>query len=129
MRILCHIHSHQPGCSGTWNQGFCFSRCERCGSDLIRSGGGWEPVPQGHRVVWKSGPHRHSLQDGFRRGVPVPSTGPLRPRCGEQAPATRDGNGPEEEDGSYPYALDLAAVVGAGLQLLLRGRSGRPPGA
>ena len=81
MHILCHIHSHQPAGSETWNQGYYFGRCERCGSDLIRAGGAWEPVPHGHRVVWKSGPRRHSLESGFRPGLPAPYPSPALARA------------------------------------------------
>lgn len=37
-----------------WNAGYWFSRCGRCGCDLIRRGGGrWRVPPKGLRVVWK----------------------------------------------------------------------------
>lgn len=76
MNIVCAIHAHRPGYREIWNEGYFFNRCERCGNDLIRTDGNWRVIPRGHRVVWKSGPHRHSLASGLRRNLPAPYVTP-----------------------------------------------------
>lgn len=51
--LLCSLGWHSPGRT-RWNRGLCFSRCRRCGRDLVRKdSGGWR-VPKGFRVVWRS---------------------------------------------------------------------------
>lgn len=57
MSLLCTLTSHAAVGSVMGNQGFAFSRCHRCGSDLVRSlnssEGGWQEVPVGFRVSWR----------------------------------------------------------------------------
>ena len=53
MRLLCHLGFHRPEPDPVWNRGFWFSRCERCGSDLVRTAAGKWHVPKGRKVVWK----------------------------------------------------------------------------
>jgi hypothetical protein len=131
MSILCTLYAHYPQAQETWNRGYFFSRCERCGQDLVRTDGDWEAVPHGHRVVWKGGEHRHSVASEYRRGVPVRYTAPgfaraaailerLRQRDPEPLELTERER--EEEEQRYPYLLAVAAIVGAGLQLLVRYR-------
>jgi len=52
-RLLCvfGIHAAAPG--ETWNQGYGFARCRRCGRDLVRSLlDDWREPPRGFRIVW-----------------------------------------------------------------------------
>jgi hypothetical protein len=130
MNILCTLYAHYPQAQETWNRGYFFSRCERCGADLVRSDGDWEKVPHGHRVVWKSGEHHHSTAGEHRRTLPVRYTAPgfaratailERLRQREPEPLERPRRD-EEEEQRYPYFLAVAAIVGAGLQLLVRYR-------
>lgn len=51
--LLCAIGWHHAAPGGRWNRGYCFSRCVRCGRDMIRGDGGEWRVPSGYRVVWK----------------------------------------------------------------------------
>jgi CheY-like chemotaxis protein len=51
--ILCAIRGHAPGPEQIRNRGIDFTRCRRCGADLVRKRGGWQAVPTGYRVVWR----------------------------------------------------------------------------
>jgi cell division protein FtsZ len=48
----CRFRRHQAQPSAIYNQGFYFSTCRNCGEDMIRTGGDWQAVPKGLRVVW-----------------------------------------------------------------------------
>ena len=48
------------------NRGQCFTRCTRCGADLVRREGFWGPVPKGFRIVWKA------ADDGRRGDIGPP---------------------------------------------------------
>ncbi|TCP99982.1 hypothetical protein C8J46_102123 [Sphingomonas sp. PP-F2F-A104-K0414] len=62
MNLLCHASGHVAAPLVLENQGFLFSRCQRCRHDLIRSapsvvgsaGDSWTGVPEGLRVAWRS---------------------------------------------------------------------------
>ncbi|HZG45772.1 MAG TPA: hypothetical protein VEZ41_05835 [Allosphingosinicella sp.] len=52
--FLCRLGWHAPRKGALWNQGYYFTRCTRCGADLVRTTfSGWE-APRGQRVVWRS---------------------------------------------------------------------------
>ncbi|MFN3944914.1 MAG: hypothetical protein ACK4K7_08285 [Allosphingosinicella sp.] len=54
MQLLCRLGLHAADERQVWNDGFYFSRCGRCGVDLLKPGGGsWSRVPKGQRVVWR----------------------------------------------------------------------------
>jgi CheY-like chemotaxis protein len=53
MNILCSVRGHEPSPNEVCNGGHCFTRCKRCGAELIKEGSGWRPVPKGFRIVWK----------------------------------------------------------------------------
>ena len=145
MSMLCFIQGHSPSEEQVWNRGYSFSKCRRCRCDLIRSDGEWDVVPRGHRVVWRSGPHAHARPAGYvrnlpmlyrdsRGGVPAPWFGGwYRHVLALAGGGTAEGlsppalarDDPERDPKQYPYLLALAAVAGAGLQLVLAGRSRR----
>lgn len=70
MNLLCHASGHVAAPLVLENQGFLFSRCQRCRHDLIRSApsvigraigsaagsaaDSWTGVPEGLRVAWRS---------------------------------------------------------------------------
>ena len=62
MRLHCLIRHHAPLPPSAANQGFQFSSCSRCGSDMVRSGNAWRRVPSQFRVVWRTagGAPRHA---------------------------------------------------------------------
>lgn len=53
MRILCAVGWHKPSQKIIENEGRTYSRCKRCGADLIKVGEGWKTAPRGYRVIWK----------------------------------------------------------------------------
>jgi hypothetical protein len=136
---MCAIGGHEADQREVYNSGYYFARCRRCAGDMIRTGGAWQAVPRGHRVVWKQGSHRHSIATDYGTHLPVlhpeanlPAVRPaysswnraLVRLAGRRIPG---GAIPvrEDEEPPYPYLLAIAALVGAGLQLLLRGGVGR----
>ena len=52
-RLLCRLGRHAPVPDGLWNAGYCFTRCNRCECDMVRSAFGEWHVPKSHRVVWR----------------------------------------------------------------------------
>lgn len=56
MNLACKVFGHRIIAPAPANQGFQFSRCCRCHTDLIRSdrtdSSNWRPVPEGLRVRW-----------------------------------------------------------------------------
>jgi hypothetical protein len=147
MNIMCVLKDHEPEAQQVWNRGYHFSRCRRCGCDMIRSDLAWELVPKGHRVVWKNGYHSHSVAAEYSCNLPVlcrsAQTGTraalyggwhrqllLLAGGGGQEIGTQDMalEDPEEEREHYSYLLAAAALAGAGLQLLMRYRTSRSYG-
>jgi hypothetical protein len=129
MSLLCAIGGHEAAAGETYNCGYWFSRCRRCRCDMIRAGGAWETVPQGHRVVWRSA-GAHSIPTDFAHVLPVvhPTANlpMVRPRfaswnraiVGSRKVEAAKPDAPEAEP-HYPMLLVIATIVGAGLQCLL----------
>lgn len=143
MSMLCALGGHEAGAGEVYNGGYYFSRCRRCERDMIRCGAAWETVPSGHRVVWRSGRHQHSLAPDLAHALPVlhreanlPAVRPPfaswsremvrlgRPVRGRAATAAAAAT-LEREEAQFPRLLVLAALVGAGLQLIFGFGSGR----
>lgn len=140
MSLLCALGGHEAGPEEVYNGGYYFARCRRCRLDMIRCGAAWQMVPGGHRVVWRSGRHQHSLEPDLSGALPVlhreanlPAVRPpfaswsrdmvrLRRRS---APTAAAAAAVEREEPQYPGLLVLAALVGAGLQLIFSLGSGR----
>lgn len=76
----CHLTGHQPG-DEIWNEGYFFTRCTRCGRDMMRADGPWRTVPSKYRVVWRSGYHRHAVPSDFGRRLPVAANMPREQRA------------------------------------------------
>jgi hypothetical protein len=53
MDIFCKLGKHSAEPSDRWNDGYYFTRCARCGIDLIKRSSDWRAVPRGYRVVWR----------------------------------------------------------------------------
>ncbi|HEX2763249.1 MAG TPA: hypothetical protein VHM92_05315 [Allosphingosinicella sp.] len=144
MSLLCALGGHEAAPGEVYNGGYYFARCRRCGEDMIRSGAAWRMVPEGHRVVWRGGCRRHSLEPDLSGALPVlhrdanlPAVrtpfaswsrdivlGRRRKRRGQNATAAIV----EREEPQYPAFLVVAALVGAGLQLIFSLGSGRSLG-
>jgi hypothetical protein len=146
MSILCALGGHEAADKEVYNSGYYFGACRRCGADMIRSGPSWNEVPSGHKVVWKGGCHNHSLEPDYgpvlptvhrdanlpavkspfsawgRQLVQVAIPGLARTNGGSARAAVAD---EEMQERPYPYLLVFAAVVGAGLQLVMSFRGVR----
>jgi hypothetical protein len=144
--LLCALGGHEAAEAEIYNSGYYFSRCRRCSRDMIRSGAAWREVPPGHRVVWKGGCHSHSMEPDLRPFMPIvhrdeklPAVKSPYSSWGRQLvqvaiPGLARTNGAgartavaeqEDEERTYPYLLAFAALVGAGLQLVMSVRAAR----
>jgi hypothetical protein len=145
MSLLCALGGHEAGSGEVYNGGYYFARCRRCERDMIRSGAAWQMVPGGHRVVWRSGRHQHSVEPTFEGVLPVlhrdANLPAVRPPFASwsrdvvrlrQAPSGANAASAaavlEKEEPHYPRLLVIAALVGAGLQLIFSLGSGRSLG-
>lgn len=90
--LLCALRGHKPDAAiARWNRGHCFSRCRRCGRDLVRTAyGGWE-VPKGYRIVWHPAPAQAT-------GEPAPAAEAPRAEPAEAAALDAPGFEPEPAD-------------------------------
>lgn len=142
MSILCAMGGHEAGGEQVYNGGYYFARCTRCSRDMVRCGAAWQMVPSGHRVVWKSGRHHHSVEPSYARVLPVLHANAnlpalptpfaswrrdMVPLPGDKRSAAAAAPASEREEPQYPRLLIVAAIVGAGLQLLLSLGSARGP--
>jgi hypothetical protein len=143
MSLLCALGGHEAGTGEVYNGGYYFARCRRCGRDMIRCGAAWQMVPGGHRVVWRTGRHQHSIEPDLAGVLPVlhrdSNLPAVRPpfaswsrdmvRFGrssrKRAAAAAACVAVEREEPQYPALLVVAALVGAGLQLIFSLGSGR----
>lgn len=138
MSLICSLGGHEAEAREVYNCGYHFSRCRRCGTDMIRAGASWSLVPEGHRVVWKAGRQHHSIEPDFSRVLPVllpganlpmvrpafmswsrtmaPRQRKTRANAAVAAEALAEAQAPEQQ---YPALLLFATIVGAGLQLVL----------
>lgn len=130
MGATCWLLGHKAGDTGLWNEGYFFSRCRRCGCDLIRTSDQWSPLPYGFRVVWRSGLHRHAIASDFRRNLPLMPDEPRRWRLTLHrmglgvlylpGPARAEREAVEiapehEPSGGLPHMLLLGLLAGLGL--------------
>ena len=53
MLSSCFAGKHVAAPDPVRNQGLEFSKCVRCGRDMIRSRRAWRQVPKGFRVAWR----------------------------------------------------------------------------
>jgi hypothetical protein len=141
MSILCALGGHEAGADEIYNGGYYFARCRRCERDMIRSGAAWRMVPEGHRVVWRSGRHHHSVEPSYAGVLPVlhreanlPAVRPafeswsrdiVQLRRPPAAAPSSAAAAIEKEEPHYPRLLVFAALIGAGLQLIFSLSSGR----
>jgi hypothetical protein len=87
MSLLCLAGKHVARTGETWNQGLYFSRCRRCGCDMVRADKVWETVPPGFRIVWR--PVERPEQAGptqVSRNLPIVILQGPRQRPPESAP-------------------------------------------
>ncbi|MFN3389642.1 MAG: hypothetical protein ACK40O_11995 [Allosphingosinicella sp.] len=140
MNLLCHAAGHRGLDREIYNGGYFFARCARCKTDFIRDGRGWRAVPQGHRVVWKTGRHSHSLEPDYAHALPIlASSGEPAARAPARRRARRGALVPvpppndaaraveDEREPELPgFILFIAAVAGAAGALRFLTRTGHP---
>ncbi len=82
MRLVCKLNRHRAASTEITNQGIRFTRCSKCGSDLIKRATDvrWRAVPKGYVVRWRA--HGRRRMDDMPRFAdhavqPLPSFRPL----------------------------------------------------
>lgn len=74
--LRCGLGWHAPDPVARWNDGYYFTRCRRCGGDLVRTAYGRWRTPRGCRVVWRSSrPEGTSTAELVRSPPPAPRAG------------------------------------------------------
>jgi hypothetical protein len=134
MKLLCALAGHEPCDRGTYNSGYYFGTCKRCGGDVMRAPNEeWREVPEGYRVVWKAGRHCHALPASFEGALPMLHPGANLPAVKTpfvswnrnllrlRVPGAHTAGGREEMEersAAYPYPrlVLLAVALGAGIQ-------------
>lgn len=102
--LLCALGRHKAEPLPQWNNGYYFSRCKRCGLDLVRTAfEGWH-LPQGSKVVWRAEAPRHARGNDVERDAAV-----------RNAAIHDDVPGPATDELSIvtPHASTPAGVPGA----------------
>jgi hypothetical protein len=135
--LQCAVAGHAPDSNPVYNSGYYFVACRRCGLTLIRcASGNWRNVPSGHRVVWKSGRHSHSLEADYSGVLPIVQETASLPALrspyvswsralirfkpgGARRAAAAAPIEEETDDYRYPGLLLAAVLFGAGLKMLL----------
>lgn len=79
MHLLCELGRHKPAPGARRSQGYCFTRCERCGSDLVRRDEGQWFVPRGYRVGWHREPPEGAKPVSILEELEPPRTGGRKP--------------------------------------------------
>jgi hypothetical protein len=77
MPFLCELGWHRPRDLVRWNSGYYFTRCARCGCDLVRTAYGRWHEPRGYRVVWQAEPPANAVSAALvreRNGDPPSGT-------------------------------------------------------
>ena len=105
MPLLCDLGWHRPDPIARWNDGYYFSKCSRCGRDLVRTAFGQWQVPKGYRVVWQQKPPETREEIAL-----VPETAGEAANGAEQSPPAASAPVAEAEQ---PVAAEPVAVVEA----------------
>jgi hypothetical protein len=142
MSVGCRLAGHSVGGEQVYNSGYFFTRCRRCGDPLVRDArSGWGPPPDGHRIVWKSGWHSHSIAPDYDGLLPIAqeatpplpalrnpfmsSSRTLMRMTPRRRAASAVGAEVELDEFPYPRLLFAAVIVGAGLKMLIDFTTGR----
>jgi CheY-like chemotaxis protein len=104
MNLLCSLKGHDPSPDEVCNDGRCFTRCRRCGAELMREGDKWQPLPRGFRVVWKPA-------EADAPPPPPPPAPPAPPAEPERAPAPPPPPPPSSQAGLHILVADDDPLV------------------
>ena len=75
MPLFCDLGWHKPEPVARWNNGYYFTKCARCGEDLVRTAYGRWHAPRGYRVVWQAQPPANAAAAALvqERAAPAPT--------------------------------------------------------
>jgi hypothetical protein len=82
MPLTCELGWHRADPLARWNDGYYFSKCTRCGRDLVRTAYQRWHVPKGYKVVWQAHPpepRRPAMMVADAVGAAAPSPAPELP--------------------------------------------------
>jgi CheY-like chemotaxis protein len=94
MSLACRLKGHDPSPDEICNGPHCFTRCRRCGGDLVKKGEAWQPVPKGFRVVWPAEPTPEDAPTAEEAPAPMPRPLPPTPPAPQATPVSGDGEAP-----------------------------------
>lgn len=124
MPLLCDLGRHRPEPVARWNNGYYFTRCARCGEDLVRTAYGRWHVPRGYRVVWQAQPPANAVSAALvqERAGPAPAGATELPiqevlrhlQNGDSSAEAADAPVAEEPGGDRPPDADEPAAGGTG---------------
>jgi len=106
MPLLCGLGWHKPEPVARWNSGYYFTRCARCGENLVRTAYGRWHVPHGYRVVWQAQPPANAVSAALVRepaasvpagGTELPIQEVLRHLQNGKSPAGEPADEPADE--------------------------------
>ncbi len=121
MPLLCGFGRHRPEPVARWNNGYYFTRCARCGEDLVGTAYGRWHVPHGYRVVWQAGPPANAVSAALvqERAGPGPAGGTelpiqevLRHLQNGEVPAAEADDEPADGPADEPAAEPADAPAG-----------------
>ena len=111
MKLLCAFGGHEAGEIGAYTGGYHVSQCRHCGTAVIRHGGAWQDVPDGHAIVWRAGVRIEKAPNPDT----VDESGDVRTNAAAPSPA------------DVPSLPGLGAYVGSRLGRLLGTHPAQPP--
>ena len=123
--LLCALGRHKTDLLVRWNDGYYFTRCRRCGLDLVRTAfSGWT-APKRYRVVWQAEPPAAS--DGVQ---PAPVNAGAQPEVAapfatEAAPQATVLGGQERGQVEFPIR-DAVDAPPLGLSMTEEAFAARP---
>jgi hypothetical protein len=115
--LLCRLGRHKPRATTRWNNGFYFTRCARCGQDLVRTAFGRWQVPRGYRIVWQAfAPANAASAELVRAGEAPDSAGarelPIQEVLRHVQNGDRSGDAPDGGPAAAGAAADAVATAG-----------------
>lgn len=112
MGLLCALGRHRPEPWPRWNAGYYFSRCGRCGRDLVRTTYGSWYVPKGCKIVWETTPPENAVIDSktSKTGATPSAKAPTTVTIEEMLRTLGSGIPPkiEGDDEGHESAIDSA---------------------
>jgi len=108
--LLCTLGWHRAGLMARWNAGTCFSVCERCGCDLVRTLLETWHVPRGCRVVWATAADRRVAI------IPAVGTAVIAEKVESPVQAKRPGTDATPPAPAIEPVISIASTADAALE-------------